>query len=443
MIETNIEELVQTGRHFCVLPWIHFHAWPDSRVMPCCVANSTLPVSKINPGETIVQMMNSEAYKKMRLAMLNDQYVLECRRCYELEAAGTWTMRKSHNKRRGLEYVDLIKNTTEPDGSLTDFKMKYMDVRFSNLCNMKCRSCGPGCSSLWSKDYIEFEGMEKYQKYFNTTKFVVSNNEDMSFMSKLKPYLKDVEEVYFAGGEIIITPEHYECMDYWIENDMADTIELSYTTNLSVLKFKDKDLISYWKKFPKLQIWASIDAYGDVAEVMRKGTDWTRIVNNIHRIKKEVPHAQFQITPTISIWNIFSFCQFFDYMIDEGLIDSNTAPRFNTASHPWYANIMILPDFIRNRLIDQYSKSMDKYSYNSEISNGFKVIIQNLKNGNASKFLIKNGDEVRLPGKSSESKEGILEFKQFNDDLDRFRQEKHTDVIPELIEVYQWATQKD
>lgn len=429
MSNYNVDELVETGRHFCVLPWVHFHAWPDGKVMPCCVANSSMPVARINKDESIIQMMNSDAYKKMRLGMLNDNYVLECRRCYELEASGTWTMRQSHNKRRGHEYAEMIKNVTEPDGSITEFNMKYMDIRFSNLCNMKCRSCGPGCSSLWSKDYIEFEGMEKYKKYFHTTKFLVNNNEDMSFMAKLKPYLKDVEEVYFAGGEIIIQAEHYECLDYWIESGMAENIEISYTTNLSSLKFKDKDLIKYWKQFPKLKIWASIDASGDVAEMIRSGTDWPRIVNNINRIKNEVPHAEFQITPTISIWNIFSFDEFFDEMIDSGLIDRNTGPRFNTASNPWYANIIVLPDFIKERLIMKYSVMMDKYEYNTEVCNGFKMIIQTLKSGTAAYSGLA----------SNENKGGILEFKKFNDELDSYRKEKLIDTIPELVEVYQWA----
>ena len=142
----NTTELVKNGKHFCVLPWIHFHAWPDSKVMPCCVADSSMPVSNINKDESIIQMMNSSDYKKMRLAMLNDEPVEACKRCYDLELMGTWTMRQSHNKRRGLEYVDLIDTTTRPDGSLTEFKMKYMDIRFSNICNMKCRSCGPDFS---------------------------------------------------------------------------------------------------------------------------------------------------------------------------------------------------------------------------------------------------------------------------------------------------------
>ena len=417
-----VENLVKHGKHFCVLPWVHFHSWPDGRVMPCCVADSNMPVASIKNNESIIQMMNSEDYKKMRTAMLNDEPVEACKRCYDLEIMGTWTMRQSHNKRRGLEYVDMISETTNEDGSLTQFKMKYMDLRFSNMCNMKCRSCGPGCSSLWAQEFVDERGVDVYEEYFKTRKVVINTAEEMGFMNKLKPYLQDVLEVYFAGGEIIITPEHYECLDYWIENELTEQVELTYTTNFSSLKYKDKDLIGYWKKFPQLKIWASLDAEGKVAESIRKGTDWARIVKNMKTLREQVPHAQFQITPTISIWNVFDFPDFFDYMVDEGFIDIHkSSPRFNLATNPWYANIMILPVSVKRRLIELYRVYADRYeNVNTEIANGFKMIIYNLSVGD-------------------ENKGGILEFKKFNDELDEFRNEKLEDIVTGLKEVYAWA----
>lgn len=426
--DKEVLKLTATGKHFCVLPWVHFHAWPDSRVFPCCVADSTMPVSKIVKGESIIKMMNSEEYKKMRVSMLNDEPVEACQRCYDLEKLGTWTMRQSHNRRRGLDYAAEIAETTKPDGELTEFKMKYMDIRFSNICNMKCRSCGPGCSSLWAQEVVDSCGAEHYEKYFHAIKVVNTNNSDNDFMTKLKPYLKDVTEVYFAGGEIIITPEHYECLDYWVENGLTEQVELTYTTNMGSLKYKDKDLLNYWKQFPNLKIWASLDASDELAEVIRKGTDWPRILRNIEKIKEAAPHAEFQITPTISIWNVFAFPYFFDYLIDNDLINRNTTPRFNTVSNPWYANIMILPDAVKDRLIALYGSYMEKYSYNTEIAHGFQMVQYTLMSGHG-------GHGAR----SHENKGGMLEFRKFNEELDAIRKEAHIDVIPELKEVYAWA----
>ena len=415
----ELKKLVTESKNFCILPWIHFHSWPDGRVMPCCVADSNSPISKIEKDVSIIEMMNTEKYKQIRLDMLNDKPVDICKRCYDLETVGVQTLRQGHNGRRGLENLDLVAKTNA-DGSIDDFKMKYMDIRFSNLCNMKCRSCGPSCSSQWAQEFLEVKGVEVTNKHFGITKMVINSNDDGTFIEKLKPYLRDVEEVYFAGGEILITPEHYECLDFWIENDLCNQVELTYTTNFSSLKYKDKDLIEYWKRFPKLKIWASLDDRGEIAEVMRKGTDWERIVTNIKELRISVPHAEFQITPTISIWNIFSYGDFFDYLIDNELLDKNTAPRLNLLTNPWYANIMILPDHIRANLQATYREYIFKYCYNPELVNNFKTIENTLKHG-------------------AENKGGLLEFINFNDELDEIRREKLVDTIPELKEVYEWA----
>ena len=133
-----------------------------------------------------------------------------------------------------------------------------------------------------------------------------------------------------------------------------------------------------------------------------------------------MPHAKFQITPTISIWNIFTFPDFFDYMIENGFIDTMSSPRFNLATNPWYANIMILPKHVKRRLTELYRVYQEKYKDNHDIYNGFKMIIYNLNVGD-------------------ENKGGVLEFKKFNDELDEFRNEKFEDLVPEIKEVYEWA----
>jgi Iron-sulfur cluster-binding domain len=424
----KIAELINESKHFCVLPWIHFHAWPNGKVMPCCVSDSSKPVAEIKQDQSILELMNSEDFKRIRSNMLQDKPSDECKRCYDLEMIGSWTMRQSHNKRRGMDYIDIIKNTNQ-DGSINEFQMKYMDIRFSNFCNFKCRTCGPGCSSKWAEEFIKKKGVGKLEQFFSINKAVVSCNEDQIFMTKLKPYLKDVTEVYFAGGESLITPEHYECLDYWIDNNLTEQVELTYTTNFSMLKYKNRDLIKLWKKFPNIKIWASLDAHGKAAEIIRKGTDWDRILANFHKLKKEVPHAKFEITPTISIWNVYTFPEFFDHMVDVGMIDKDSQPRFNLLTYPWWANIMILPDFSKEYLIAYYRTYVQKYSDNECIKNGFRLIQANLKSGSG-----KYGDLI-----NRENKGGILEFIQHNNEMDKDRKEKLLDIIPELEKVYQWA----
>lgn len=403
---------------FCILPWIHFHALPNKKVLPCCMANSDLPVSNTE-HESVIKMMNTDEYKQLRLNMLNDVPSDVCKRCYDVELLGTWSLRLSQNRVRGLRNVDLVRDTNE-DGSVDDFRLKYMDIRWSNICNFKCRSCGPEFSSLHAKEYIE-KKHDKIQlkKYFNMDDIVVSCNEDNQFFDKLKPYLNDVDEVYFAGGESLITPEHYQLLDFWLEND-RDDIELSYTTNFSVFKYKDKSVLDYWQKFRKVKIYASLDADGRVGELLRSGTKWKDIENNVRMIREKAPHVEFNLTPTISIWNVHRFADFFTDWIDKELITKNMDLRLNLLTHPWYANIQHLPDFYKDEIYEKFKIIREDEQYSREIRNAFAMVMYTLNSGKPDPW-------------------AIMEF--FNDNLstDKMRNENIFFSIPELKPVYQWA----
>jgi hypothetical protein len=433
------EELVKDSKHFCVLPWIHFHAWPDKNVLPCCVADSNHPVSKIEDDKSILEMMNSDEYKKMRTAMLADERYEPCSRCYDLEELGTWTMRQSQNTVRGMDNIIAVEDTNE-DGSIDEFKLKYMDIRFSNLCNFKCRSCGPACSNLWGEEKMrEMEGdKNQFEIAFRLKDILVSNTDNNDFMSKLKGHLPEVEECYFAGGEILVQPQHYECLDYWVDNNLQHNVHLNYTTNLSKLNFKDKGrdlhLFDYWNKgFKDIEIWASLDAMGDHADIIRSGSNWKRIVENLKLIKEKAPHVKLGFTPTISMWNIWSYSDLFDYLHDEGLLDMHRPPRLNILTNPEWASIENLPTSIAAPLINKYEKQMERYckmdnfadsDAPQHLGNTFKVLLTALKKC--------RGDADQLK-----------EFINQNQRMDNSRNEDLLDVIPELEDVFKWAMSQD
>ena len=416
MKEFDIHSLANS-KNFCILPWIHFHAWPDGKVFPCCMADSNKPVSNTRE-ESVIKMMNTDEFKQLRLRMLNDEPSEICKRCYDVELFGTWSLRRSNNEMRLKPNFDLVKATKE-DGEIEQFRLKYLDIRFSNICNMKCRSCGPSCSSQWAQEYQDRHGSVMLRDRFGLHKIVVSNNEDGSFWDKLEPYLMDVEEVYFAGGEALITPEHYKILDYWIANNKTN-VKVTYTTNLSVLRYKDKHVFDYWRKFPKVEVYASLDASGTVAEYMRKGTIWKDIEENARLIKSDVPHVRLEITPTISLWNVHQFPEFHKEWIEKGILSKNQEIRLNILTFPWFSSLLVLPQEYKDKLAKLYEPVFDDASYSMTIRNAYKTVLNTLKSG-------------------EENRGGVREFFDFNAKLDQHRQENILDAIPELRDLHSWA----
>jgi len=414
----NIEE----SKGFCVLPWIHFHAWPDKRVLPCCIAESNMPVSNTD-HDTVLDMMNSERYRQIRLDMLEDKKITECQRCYSLEEYGVWSLRQSNNRRRFESVKDLVEATNE-DGSIDTFKMKYLDIRFSNLCNMKCRTCGPPCSSRWAEEFVKMQGKsgkKELKTIFNMDKTVVNANDDGTLLEKIKPHLLDVEEVYFAGGESLITNEHYDILDYWLEHNHTN-VELTYTTNFLTLRHKKKNAVNYWKSFNNIRVWASLDGMGSVLELMRHGANWQEIHDNILLVKKETPHVKFGITPTISIWNVFHFPIFHRFLLDNKLIGIEDL-RLNILTYPEHMAISILPKPLAEKAEDlwweHYHYLKFKHPYEEEHLGQLRTVCTALSN-------------------SVVNIEKLKEFFEVDTRISGLRNENTFENIPELLELQTW-----
>ena len=388
----------------CLMPWIHMHIWPNGNTFPCCMSDSSKVFGNVH-DEKINDLINNDNFKKLRSDMLNGIKPSACSRCYELEdSADSFTLRRN-SLESFSEFLPLIENTND-DGSINDFKMHYMDIRFSNLCNMKCRTCGPELSSTWYEDQIKL--FPDYKK----TKFIDLKT-NINFMDDLKPHLDTIVEVYFAGGEALITPQHYEILDYWLSTNRTD-VRLRYTTNFSNLKFKDKDILGYWKRFTDVRVAASLDTYANKAEYVRHGTDWKRIVENRKKMMEVCPDVYFEITPTVSVFSVHSLYEFHRSWVEEGLLDIDNI-RVNILTHPRYFSITILPEDYKQRLKGFYS-----------------VYINWLEQAGAKKQTINAINGIIDYMISEDHTNLIADFKKEIETIDNIRNEKFIEIYPEL-----------
>ena len=347
--KVTVEDL-STSKTLCVVPWIHIHTNPSGIATPCCIAEScTKPEGVGNAREqSLMEIVNSEPMKQLRLDMLTGVKNSECTNCYVHEEQGIKSFRNMINDEFSHQY-DVI-NSTKKDGSLKEFKMRYFDIRFNNICNFKCRTCGSGFSTQWEQEDLK-------NKVWNAK--VIPKNDNKEFLAEVIDQIPYMETAYFAGGEPLITEEHYILLEEMIRSGKTD-INLRYNTNLSNLKFKDKDLISLWKHFTNgVNVYASIDHYGERAEYIRHGTDWGVVETNFKLVKK-TPFIKLHVNTVLSVFNVLTINDFYQYLYDNNMYSvSDSIYTLYNMSTPEYLACHILPPDMKQKAKDSLEKTVN------------------------------------------------------------------------------------
>jgi len=317
------EFLLKDSKTFCIYPWIHLHAYPTGEAYPCCHAEMAYPVGNAR-FKTLEEIYRDAPMRELRKDMLNERPNPACGRCYEQEAAGFFSGRRSANKHHG-HHVKRIDDDK--------FQMSYWDIRFSNLCNLSCRSCGHIFSSSWYQDQAKLAGPDWAQRH---TALNIAGRSSLDMWEQLVPHLDYVEQIYFAGGEPLMMAEHYNILDELERRGRFD-VRLIYNTNFTHTKLKDREVFDYWRKFDSVSVGASLDAQGPRAEYIRQGTVWDTVERNREEMLRVCPDVDFYISPTLSILNAYHLPGFHRDWAAKGLIQ------------PADLNINILqdPDYLR------------------------------------------------------------------------------------------------
>jgi organic radical activating enzyme len=395
---------------FCMLPWIHLHGWPDGRAYPCCLGKADYPVGNLKTN-TMAEVWNGLPMRTMRENMLQNKPCKECGDCYEQESAGFSSMRNNSNK-NFAQHINKVDQTL-PDGSLPDMQLHYWDVRFSNICNLKCRSCGSIFSSRWYDDDVKLWGKELRPR----VQFAGRHEEDI--WEQMQKHVPHLDQIYFAGGEPLIMEEHNRILKLLIEKGNTD-VRLIYNTNLTELKFKRESVLDLWRHFPRVCVAASLDDMGDRAAIIRSGTDWKKVEQNIRDLKAQCPHIDFMISPTLSLMNIWQFVEFHRYMVEQEFIKPGDF-NLNILQGPAEYRIDVLPMEIKLEFKEKFEQHIEWLRERDPIqraTGGFEAAIQFMMATDNSKLL--------------------TDFWETTSDLDWSRNERLISAVPELQRILQY-----
>jgi MoaA/NifB/PqqE/SkfB family radical SAM enzyme len=401
------QNLLSQSKTFCMYPWIHLHAWPNGQAYPCCHAESN-PQFGSTRTQSLAEIWNGQPMKQLRQDMLTETPNRSCTRCYEQEESGFFSGRQSSNKHHG-HHIDRVAQTL-PSGQFDQFEMTYWDIRFSNLCNLKCRSCGHIFSSQWYQDQAKLAGPEWKDR---NTVLNYAGRTETDMWSQLEPHLDYVEQIYFAGGEPLLMEEHYRILEELVKRKRFD-VRLIYNTNFTHTDLKGRSVFEYWRQFDSVAVGASLDGMGHAAEYIRKGTKWYDVVQNRHQMIAICPQVDFYISPTLSILNAWHLPDFHREWCAAGLIQPQDL-NVNILQDPAYYRIDIAPQEYKQKLEAKYLKHLDWMIDRDPLqraTQGFQSAI-NFMNAT---------DNTQL----------IDTFWRKTYELDNIRNENILDVLPEL-----------
>jgi len=394
------EFLLKDSKTFCIYPWIHLHAYPTGEAYPCCHAEMTYPVGNAR-HKTLEEIYRDAPMRELRNDMLNERPNPACGRCYEQEESGFFSGRRSANKHHG-HHIKRINDDK--------FQMSYWDIRFSNLCNLSCRSCGHIFSSSWYQDQSKIAG-GRWAEENKALNYAGRTATDM--WEQLIPHLDYVEQIYFAGGEPLMMAEHYNILDELERRGRFD-VRLIYNTNFTQTKLKDRVVFDYWRKFDSVAVGASLDAMGPRAEYIRKGTEWDTVERNREQMMTICPKVDFYISPTLSIMNALHLPTFHKTWVDKGYIQPQDL-NVNILQDPAHFRIDIAPIKYKQRIRQAYTEHLEWLRPLDPLNRatvGFESAIN---------YMMATDNTALIPKFWSKTLE-----------LDSIRQEQILQIIPEL-----------
>ena len=368
-MSNSVKELKQSP-HFCSALWMHLHVINDGRTYPCCmtpIENDT-SLGNVN-NNTLFEIMNSDKAKLMRKDMIEGNPLPHsCNRCVQKENSGFGSMRIGMNDHWFDEIQDMVAET-KPDGSIDELRLLYWDFRFSNYCNLACRTCSPLFSTSWTNDFIKVFGDK-------TEHLGLINLDDADiFWKNIEETIHTAKEIHFAGGEPLIMPEHWKLIEMLEKRELFD-VKLKYSTNATMLENKGRNIIDIWKKFKHVHLSLSIDGIGENFEMVRHNGKWAKTRENLIKINEA--GLDFWIHPTVSILNIFRITEMHKEFFDMGLIpikkkaheiynfnpDHYFVSRFhiNPCFYPLHYALETLPQELKQQATDkitEYGKMME------------------------------------------------------------------------------------
>jgi sulfatase maturation enzyme AslB (radical SAM superfamily) len=236
-----------------------------------------------------------------------------------------------------------------------------MDIKLGNVCNFRCRICGPESSSKIAEERWKHGDRSFDLKQLNALGRWTENDKVWQALENFGGQLVNID---FYGGEPFLVKEHAKFIDHLIQQGHANRIRLHYNSNGSIYP---SQLFAKWQEFKAVDISFSIDDIGARFEFQRGGR-WSDVQTNLNDfLSARLPNMTLSIFPTINVQNIYYLPELIEWFESTGF-DSLI---FNILDTPVFLNIgtmgPALTDLVIERLSTMAEPQKEKHKINQLI----------------------------------------------------------------------------
>lgn len=377
---------------FCFAPWTNIHLHPSGEIKPCCVYLGSF--GSIRNGESLQAAYSSAKATELRARFLRGEHTPHCAKCFQKEKAGAHSQRMEQRDRAQSAGVSFPASATAAETDVVS-----LDVSFSNICNMTCRFCGPGCSSKWITEAQKIPAGDDgfWSNYLGGSwkPYFVKAADLLETIS----YFPSLRFLEIKGGEAFLHPEHFLFLEGLIKMGRAHQITLSYVTNGTLLPER---FIELGKEFESLDLTVSMDGVGDLYSYIRGLDDGERRVKSAIQFFARVPKARLSLHYTLCALNVFGVKPFYQWAVEE-LGEYKPQLSAGMVVQPRHLDVRVLPDEMRREAVDRLPEADD-------------IFIHRIR-----EILLQPAIENALP-----------DFWRFVDGMDRLFGTKLEEVVPEF-----------
>ena len=303
---------------YCPMPFVTLAVNPNNWLTRCMMSNH-------NMGTIEHDSWSNDKFTALRTDMLAGKWDEEgCKSCWFKETNG----QKSRRNRwidSELKYMGA-ENVYAQNLSVDRNTIKHLYMNFNNICNFKCRMCGPHYSNAWLPDWKKMQAWEidessdkSYTKQLQNAgdkHLQVKQQIDVdNFLHEFGSDLSELHGIWVTGGEPFMDDSVFEFFEKLEQYCDPQQLKVLITTNASKL---DVHKLEQLQGFKRLQIHVSIDATGDLYKYMRGyNYTWEQVDDKINQLYQHQKQYNFKLSlnGTYQLHNMLNLEQFYNWCL--------------------------------------------------------------------------------------------------------------------------------